>query len=85
MCAPPPQVIRPLGFDDTFIRTWNYYFCYCEAGFTSQVLGLQVLVLTRGRNASLLTCAPSGRVADPVGPLVNDTAHPVLVPAGCFD
>ena len=23
------SVIRPLGFDDVFIRTWNYYLCYC--------------------------------------------------------
>ncbi len=22
-----------LGFDDEFIRLWNYYFCYCEGGF----------------------------------------------------
>jgi cyclopropane-fatty-acyl-phospholipid synthase len=24
-------VVRPLGFDDVFIRTWNYYLCYCGA------------------------------------------------------
>jgi len=23
------SVVRPLGFDDQFIRTWNYYLCYC--------------------------------------------------------
>ena len=25
--------VRGLGFDDRFIRKWNYYLCYCEAGF----------------------------------------------------
>ncbi|KAM3326867.1 hypothetical protein P3S67_001993 [Capsicum chacoense] len=25
--------IRSLGFDDKFIRTWEYYFDYCAAGF----------------------------------------------------
>jgi cyclopropane-fatty-acyl-phospholipid synthase len=27
-----PQVQR-LGFDDRFKRMWDYYLCYCEAGF----------------------------------------------------
>jgi len=25
--------VRALGFDERFIRLWNYYLCYCEAGF----------------------------------------------------
>lgn len=25
--------IAPLGFDDRFRRLWDYYLCYCEAGF----------------------------------------------------
>jgi len=29
-----PQ-IAPLGFDDAFRRLWEYYLCYCEAGFRS--------------------------------------------------
>ena len=28
--------IKALGFDDEFIRTWEYYFCYCSAGFQSR-------------------------------------------------
>ena len=27
-----PQ-IAALGFDDAFLRLWDYYLCYCEAGF----------------------------------------------------
>ena len=30
--------IAPLGFDESFKRLWNYYLCYCEAGFSSGAL-----------------------------------------------
>ncbi|MBU2897856.1 SAM-dependent methyltransferase [Vibrio hepatarius] len=28
--------VLTLGFDDRFIRMWNYYFCYCEGGFQAR-------------------------------------------------
>lgn len=31
--------ILQLGFDERFIRTWEYYFIYCAAGFKSRTLG----------------------------------------------
>ena len=30
--------ILQLGFDESFIRTWEYYFDYCAAGFKSRTL-----------------------------------------------
>ncbi|MCA9061648.1 MAG: class I SAM-dependent methyltransferase [Planctomycetaceae bacterium] len=27
------DTIRAYGFDQTFLRKWHYYFCYCEAAF----------------------------------------------------
>ena len=45
--------VRALGFDDAFIRMWNYYFKYCEAGFAAQSLGLLILVFTRPSNPTL--------------------------------
>ncbi|MCP4776714.1 MAG: class I SAM-dependent methyltransferase, partial [Planctomycetaceae bacterium] len=27
------DAVRELGFDDRFIRIWDYYLCYCEAAF----------------------------------------------------
>ncbi|GMH98305.1 hypothetical protein TrST_g991 [Triparma strigata] len=36
--------VRELGFDDEFMRLWNYYFAYCEAGFESETENLLVLV-----------------------------------------
>ncbi|KAK7850923.1 tuberculostearic acid methyltransferase ufaa1 [Quercus suber] len=32
--------ILALGFDEKFIRTWEYYFHYCAAGFKSRTLGV---------------------------------------------
>ncbi|XP_077252798.1 uncharacterized protein LOC143892223 isoform X2 [Tasmannia lanceolata] len=31
--------IFALGFDEKFIRTWEYYFLYCAAGFKTHTLG----------------------------------------------
>ncbi len=28
--------VRGLGYDDRFIRTWDFYLAYCEAGFTAK-------------------------------------------------
>jgi len=30
--------VRALGFDPRFVRTWRYYFAYCEAGFRERAL-----------------------------------------------
>lgn len=45
--------LKGLGFRDDFLRAWEYYFCYCEAGFAARELGDLQLVLTRSNNPSL--------------------------------
>ena len=30
--------VRELGFDNKFIKTWEFYLCYCEAGFSQKNL-----------------------------------------------
>lgn len=38
--------VRKLGFSDTFIRMWLYYFCYCEGGFAERAIGnVQMLLI----------------------------------------
>jgi cyclopropane-fatty-acyl-phospholipid synthase len=32
--------ILALGFNEDFIRLWEFYFCYCEGGFREKVIGL---------------------------------------------
>jgi cyclopropane-fatty-acyl-phospholipid synthase len=39
--------ILALGFDATFLRSWEYYFAYCRAGFAAQTIDLAHMVLTR--------------------------------------
>ena len=36
--------VKDMGFDDEFIRSWNYYLTYCEAAFDSETEHCQVLV-----------------------------------------
>jgi cyclopropane-fatty-acyl-phospholipid synthase len=39
--------LRRLGFSEGFLRMWDFYFCYCEAGFLERRLGDVQLVLTK--------------------------------------
>lgn len=41
--------VRELGFSEQFIRLWQYYLCYCEAGFHEQYISdVQVVWQKRG-------------------------------------
>jgi cyclopropane-fatty-acyl-phospholipid synthase len=31
--------VRELGFPEAFIRMWEFYLCYCEAGFRERTIG----------------------------------------------
>jgi len=39
--------VTGIGFDERFIRTWEYYFASCEAAFRTRNLGLLHLTLSR--------------------------------------
>lgn len=39
--------VRKLGFTEEFIRTWEFYFCYCEGGFRECAIGDLQLVLKK--------------------------------------
>jgi cyclopropane-fatty-acyl-phospholipid synthase len=47
-----PQV-RALGFDERFVRTWDFYLACCEAYFEARRIGNLQLVLTRPGHAAL--------------------------------
>ncbi|MFL5773026.1 MAG: class I SAM-dependent methyltransferase [Flavisolibacter sp.] len=42
--------VKKLGFDDSFIRKWNYYFCYCEAAFAMRNINVMQMVYVRPNN-----------------------------------
>ena len=39
--------VRELGFDDCFIRMWNYYLCYCQGGFEERIIGTSQILLAK--------------------------------------
>jgi cyclopropane-fatty-acyl-phospholipid synthase len=38
---------RAMGYSDTFLRMWEFYFSYCEGGFAEGALGDAQIVMTR--------------------------------------
>ena len=42
--------VKALGFDDRFIRKWNYYLNYCEAAFAMRNINVMQMVYTRPNN-----------------------------------
>lgn len=44
--------VKDLGFDETFVRKWNYYLCYCEAAFAMRNINVMHLVYSRPNNVS---------------------------------
>jgi cyclopropane-fatty-acyl-phospholipid synthase len=32
------EQVLALGFDENFIRMWDFYLCYCEGGFKEGVI-----------------------------------------------
>jgi len=58
------QTVRGLGFDERFIRMWDYYLSVCAAAFGTRTLSTVQLVLTRPQNLSLgLVAAARERAA----------------------
>ncbi len=41
------DAVKSLGFDQRFIRTWQYYLCYCEAGFHERQIGVSQILLAK--------------------------------------
>jgi cyclopropane-fatty-acyl-phospholipid synthase len=41
--------IRALGYDERFLRTWEFYLAYCEAGFASECTDVHQFELARPR------------------------------------
>ncbi|MBV6416324.1 MAG: Tuberculostearic acid methyltransferase UfaA1 [Steroidobacteraceae bacterium] len=39
--------VRALGFDERFIRMWEFYLAYCEGGFRERSIGVSQLLLAK--------------------------------------
>ena len=43
------EQVKELGFDDSFIRMWHYYLCYCQGGFEQRIIGTSQILLAKPR------------------------------------
>jgi cyclopropane-fatty-acyl-phospholipid synthase len=41
------DAVKALGFSDVFVRMWEFYLCYCEAGFAEHYIGDVQMILTK--------------------------------------
>ncbi len=39
--------VRELGYPERLLRLWNYYLCYCEAGFAERYTGTSQMLLAK--------------------------------------
>jgi cyclopropane-fatty-acyl-phospholipid synthase len=39
--------VRELGFTEAFVRMWEFYLCYCEAGFRERSIGTVQMMLVK--------------------------------------
>jgi cyclopropane-fatty-acyl-phospholipid synthase len=49
------DAVAALGFDERFVRKWNYYLQYCEAAFASRNISVVQGIYTRPNNSDLHT------------------------------
>lgn len=62
--------VRRLGFDERFIRIWEYYFCYCEAAFMERHVNVSQLWMA----GPACTVSPVDRQLAAI-PAVRDVAN----------
>ena len=46
------DAVRAQGFDERFIRMWEFYLCYCEGGFIERSIGTAQVLLAKPRYRS---------------------------------
>jgi cyclopropane-fatty-acyl-phospholipid synthase len=47
------EQVRALGYDERFVRTWNFYLASCAAAFRTRALHDYQIVFTRPFNTTL--------------------------------
>lgn len=46
------EEVRSQGFDDRFVRMWEFYLCYCEGGFIERSIGTAQVLLAKPQHRS---------------------------------
>lgn len=66
--------IKALGYDEAFIRLWEFYFCYCEGGFLERTIGVVQLTAVKPDNIDILHFSDSPAtdvINKPMGSTIN--------------
>jgi cyclopropane-fatty-acyl-phospholipid synthase len=73
--------VRDLGFDDRFIRMWDYYLAYCEGAFLERHIGDFQLLLTKNLSPRKLFGEPWGEEGRAIDPISHPAPRAVDAPA----
>lgn len=46
------ELVRAQGFDERFIRMWEFYLCYCEGGFIERSIGTAQVLMAKPHHRS---------------------------------
>lgn len=68
------EEIKALGYDEAFIRLWEFYFCYCEGGFLERTIGVVQLTAVKPDNIDILHFSDSpviDVINKPMGSTIN--------------
>ena len=57
--------VRELGFDERFIRMWEYYLCYCEGGFAERFTSVLQLMFSKPQCPSEAMLPPLPKEVEP--------------------
>jgi cyclopropane-fatty-acyl-phospholipid synthase len=57
--------VRALGFDEPFLRSWDYYLAYCEGGFRERYISDVQVVLSKDGNGAAIHTEPWQSTGDP--------------------
>lgn len=68
-------MVRKMAFDDVFLRCWNYYLTYCEAGFFSQTENCLILVFSRPGCNALVPLCETRSVTQAIPFAMEDATH----------
>ena len=75
------EEVRALGFDDCFIRMWDYYLAYCEGAFLERHIGDFQLLLTKTHSPRKLFGEPWREDGGTLDPVLHLAAPAVDTPA----
>jgi cyclopropane-fatty-acyl-phospholipid synthase len=73
--------VRALGFDDRFVRMWDYYLAYCEGAFLERHIGDFQLLLTKNHSPQKLFGEPWGEEGRVIDAISHHAAPAVDTPA----